>query len=92
MYQGLLDTIFGVSIYINAREELVLKGYLCKGLVFRNSSESSEQCGTAINGINCSSNGVIERTAGGNWNEITFARNARKHTPCMRLERPNGCF
>lgn len=64
---------------------LVLKGYLCKELVFRNSSESAEQCGTTINGINCSSNGVIERTTGGNWNGIAFARNARKHTPCMHV-------
>lgn len=52
---------------------LVLKGCLCKELVFRNFSESREQCETAINAINCSSNGVIERTTGRNWNETAFA-------------------
>lgn len=67
------------------RAYLVLKGYPRKQeRVFRNSSESEgKQCGAAINGVNCSSNGVIESTTGRNWNETAFARNAGKHALSM---------
>lgn len=47
--------------------------------VSQNSSESGKQCGTAINGINCSSNGVIESATARNWSEIAFARNAKMY-------------
>lgn len=48
---------------------------------------------TAINDINCLSNGVIECAADRNWNGIAFARNARKHMLCMRSRYVlNGLF